>query len=82
MSFKGGKSAYLVTTTGPTRGKVKVFVDGKFVKTVNLFSKKTDNRKAIFLKSLKGSGKHTIKFVAAPTTTRKRIDIDGLAVKR
>jgi len=82
MSFRGGKSAYLITSTGSKRGKVKVYVDGKYVKTVNLFSKKTVNRKAIFLKSLKGSGKHTIKLVAAPTATRKRIDIDGLAVKR
>lgn len=82
MSFKGGKSVYLIATTGPTRGKVKVYVDGKYVKTVNLYSKTTTYRKAILLKSLKGSGTHKVSLVAAPTKTRKRVDIDGLAVKR
>ncbi len=82
MSFKGGAAAYLLTTTGPTRGKVKVYVDGKYVKTVNLYSASTTVRKAIFLKSLKGSGTHTVRLVAAPTSTRKRVDIDGLAVRR
>jgi len=82
MSFKGGKSAYLIATTGPTRGKVKVYVDGKYVKTVSLYSKATAYRKAFHLKSLKGSGTHKVTLVASPTSTRKRIDIDGLAVKR
>lgn len=82
MSFKGGKSAYLIATTGPTRGKVKVYVDGKYVKTVSLYSSVTQYRKPILLKSLKGSGTHTVRLVAAPTSTRKRVDIDGLAVER
>lgn len=82
MSFKGGTAVYLITTTGPTRGKAKVYVDGKYVKTVSMYSATTTYRKPIFLKSLKGSGTHKVSIVVSPTSTRSRVDVDGLAVKR
>jgi hypothetical protein len=82
IRFKGGSAAYLITSTGPTRGRVKVYVDGKYVKTLSLYSKTIAHRKAIYLRGLKGTGYHTVTLVVAPTSTRSRVDIDGIAIRR
>lgn len=82
MKFTGGSAAYLVTATGKNRGKVKVYVDGKYKRTVSLYSKTAKSRKSIWVANLKGSGKHTIKFVRVSVKKRPYVAIDGLAVKR
>ena len=53
--------------TGPTRGKAKVYVDGKYVKTVNTYRRSFDARSALFRTGWKTSGKHTIKIVVVGT---------------
>lgn len=82
MSFTGGTRAYLVTSTGTNRGKVKVYVDGRYKRTLNLYSAAPTNRAKFYLASFTGSGKHTVKLVQLSSGSRKRIDIDGLAVVR
>ncbi len=70
----------LVSTRGPNRSKAKVYVDGRYIKTINAFSSKTRVRKILFSKRWRKTGTHSIKIVNHKTRSRGRFDIDGLAV--
>jgi hypothetical protein len=83
LKFKGGSAAYLITSTRPNRGRFKVYRDGRYIKTVSLYSSATKYRRPIYLCSLKGSGEHTIRLQAVRVSRRRPYaDIDGLAIKR
>ncbi len=82
ITFSGGAWAYLVATKAPTRARAKVYIDGKYVRTINLYSAKVAFRQSIYLGSLSGTGNHTVKLVNLWTSGRKTLDIDGVAVKR
>ncbi|MCK4267211.1 MAG: hypothetical protein KAX16_00150 [Actinomycetia bacterium] len=77
--FKG-KRVSLVSTRGPNRSKAKVYVDGRYIKTINAFSSKTRVRKILFSKRWRKTGTHSIKIVNQKTRGRGSFDIDGLAV--
>jgi len=77
--FLGGKAVYLIAPKAPGRGLLKVYVDGVYVRTVSLNSATIANRVPIFLKTLTGTGYHTVKLVHTGTA---RVDVDGLAVLR
>lgn len=81
MAFSGGTKAYLVTSTGPTRGMFKVYMDGRYQRTVNLYSASSKARTKLYLASF-GTGAHTLKLVQLSSGSRKRVDIDGLAIIR
>jgi hypothetical protein len=53
---------------GPTRGEARVYVDGRYVKTVDLYARRFDPRDRIFTKSFGRSGAHrlTIKVMGTP----------------
>ncbi len=83
LKFKGGTKAYLITSKRANRGKFKVYRDGKYIKTISLYSSTTKYRQNIYLCSLKGSGTHTIKLVPVRVSSRRPYaDIDGIAIKR
>jgi hypothetical protein len=82
LSFRGGTKAYLIASTRPNRGKVRVCRMATTSETISLYSTTTKYRRALYLCSLKGSGKHTIRLVAVPRSGRRYIDVDGLAVRR
>lgn len=64
----------------PNRSKAKVYVDGRYIKTINAFSSKTQVRKILFSKRWRKTGTHSIKIVNQKTRGHGRFDIDGLAV--
>ena len=65
---------------GPTRGKAKVYVDGQYVKTVNLHRGSFDARAKVFEFGWKSSGKHAVKLVVAGTKGHPMVAIDEFAV--
>ena len=65
---------------GPTRGKAKVYVDGAYVKTVDLRSGSFDARDVLFRKSWKSSGEHTLTIEVVGTRGRPMVAIDEFAV--
>jgi hypothetical protein len=66
--------------TGPTRGNAKVYVDGKYVKTVNTYRRSFDSRAALFRTGWKTAGKHTIKIVVVGTKGHSMVAIDDFVV--
>lgn len=78
LTFTGTGIAW-VGPTGPTRGKARVYVDGKLAATVNLRTSSFTARKIVFAKPLK-AGEHTIRIIVA--TSGKPVAIDQLIVGR
>ena len=76
LTFSGTGIAW-VGPTGPTRGKAKVFVDGKLAATVNLRTSNFRARTILFAKPLK-AGEHTLRIVV--TTSGKPVAIDQLII--
>ena len=68
--------------TGPTRGKAKVYVDGKYVKTVNLHRGSFDARSALFRTGWKTAGKHTLTIVVVGTKGHAMVAIDDFVVTK
>lgn len=66
--------------TGPTRGKAKVYVDGTYVKTVNLYRRTFDARATLFRTGWKAAGEHTLTIVVVGTKGRPMVAIDDFVV--
>ena len=76
------KSIGLITTKAKSRGKAKIYIDGKYVKTVDAYAKKTKPRTLIYNKTFFKKKTHYIKIVNLGTPGRARFGIDGIAVGR
>jgi hypothetical protein len=62
---------------------VSVYVDGKFVRTVDLYAKRFQGRPvALFSRSWVGVGTHTLTIKVAGTRNRPIVAIDGFRVRR
>jgi hypothetical protein len=66
--------------TGPTRGRAKVYVDGKYVKTVNLNRRSFDARATLFRTGWRSSGTHTLTIVVVGTRGHSMVAIDDFIV--
>ncbi|HXG25923.1 MAG TPA: hypothetical protein VNL94_03605 [Candidatus Binatia bacterium] len=80
-TFKG-RGIALVTTVGPTRGAAKVYIDGVYVQTVDLYRPSTSSRVLAFSHQFGSWGTHTITLVPVNTAGRPRVDLDAFAVIR
>ncbi len=67
----------IVAPKGRTFGRVKVYVDGAYVRTVDLFRSSTQGRVIVFAQSWETGGRHRVKLVSVATSGRNRVDIDG-----
>jgi hypothetical protein len=65
---------------GPTRGKAKVFVDGRYARTVDFHRSSFKARLAAFKLSWKDSGKHTIRIEVVGTAGHPMVAIDEFVV--
>ena len=72
-----GSSVAWVTTRGTTRGKAKVYIDGAYATTVNLWSSSGHSRSIVFARSWSTSGAHSIRIVVVGTAGHPRVDIDA-----
>ncbi len=75
-----GRSIALVTTTSNTRGKVKLYVNGVYKATVDLYRSSTQYRVLAWQMTWATSGTRTIKLVVVGTAGRPRVDLDAFAV--
>ena len=75
-----GRSVGLVATMGPTRGKVRVYVDGRYSATVDLHAPTTRYRVIAWQRTWTSSGTHTVRLVVAGTPGHPRVDLDAFAV--
>jgi len=71
---------YLVVTTGPKGGKVKVYYRGKYVATKSTYSKTTKYRQLVRIGTYTRSS-NSFKFTALTSSSRPRVEIDGFAVR-
>jgi hypothetical protein len=71
-----------VTTRGPGRGAVKIYVDGVYQTTIDLGDPTTTYRYVAFSKQWASAGVHTIKVVAVSTPGGLRVDVDAFGVIR
>jgi hypothetical protein len=74
-----GRSIALVTTTAFNRGKVRIYVNGALVATVDLRSSTTKYRCLAWQKTWSTTAKRTIKIVVVGTAGRARVDVDAFA---
>jgi Transglycosylase-like domain len=74
-----GRGIGWVGPTGPTRGSARVYIDGRYVRTVDLRRSTFRARSVVFSKALT-AGSHTL--VIKVTTSGKPVAIDELIVGR
>jgi hypothetical protein len=81
VEFKrSATSIGIVGRQSPTSGKARVYVDGTFVATIDLYRSTARARVVLFSRSWTTAGVHSVKLFVSGTTSRPRIDIDGWAV--
>ncbi len=77
-----GKSVTWYGPDGPTRGKAKVYLDGKYVKTIDLHDGSFTARTVAFRKTWKSAAEHTLKIVVAGTAGHPMVAIDEFVVAK
>jgi hypothetical protein len=75
-----GRAIALVTTTSPTRGKARIYVNGVYQATVDLRSSSSGYRVLAWQKTWSTSRTRTVKVVVLGTAGRPRVDADGFVV--
>jgi hypothetical protein len=77
FSFRG-RTVSWIGPVGPTRGRARVYVDGKFVRTVDLHAGGFRARKLLFTKSWSKSHQHTLRILVA--SHARPVAVDELRV--
>jgi hypothetical protein len=72
-----GSSVGWITSTGPTRGTARVYVDGVYAGPISLYSSTTRPRWIAFARSWATNGTHSIRVVVVGTRGHPRVDVDG-----
>jgi subtilisin family serine protease len=67
---------------GPLNGKAKVYVDGVYKETINLYRSSYLSKVVVFNTSWTSTAIHSVKLVAVPVSGRPRLDIDAFAFLR
>jgi hypothetical protein len=70
-----------VATGGPNRGRARIYLDGVYLKTIDLRTATTRHRQVVFSTRV-SRGTHTLKVMVLRTSPRTRVDIDGFLVLR
>ncbi|MBB0229603.1 N-acetylmuramoyl-L-alanine amidase, partial [Streptomyces calidiresistens] len=73
-----GRSAALVVSRASGSGQVRVYVDGKLAKTVDLKSSTVRYRDAIWTQSWTSNAKHTVRIEVVGTSGRPTVTVDAL----
>jgi hypothetical protein len=76
INFSGASVAW-VGPVGPTRGQAKVYLDGSYVTTVNLYRSSFLPRRIVFARNL-ADGAHTLVITAQGTSGHPTVAIDGI----
>jgi hypothetical protein len=76
ISFSGASIAWL-GPVGPTRGKARVYIDGTYVATVNLYRSSYQPRRILFARNL-ADGSHTMVIKAQGTSGHPTVAVDHM----
>jgi hypothetical protein len=74
-----GRGIGWVSTMSPYRGQARVYVDGVFIRTVDLKADASRYRQVVFARELT-SGKHSLRIVVVGTPGRAQVDVDGFVI--
>ena len=77
-----GRSVALIGPKGPTRGRAKVYLDGTYVKTINLYSSTFRARQVLFAYNWPEAGTHRLSVVVSGTAGRPMVAIDAIYTMR
>lgn len=72
-----GRAVSWVSAVGTSRGQAKVYIDGTYAHTVNLYSTTFHARRVVYVASWPTNGTHTIRIVNVGTAGHSRVDIDA-----
>jgi hypothetical protein len=72
-----GRSIAWVASTGPTRGKAEIYVDGIRVATVDLYAATSAHQKVVWASSWTTATSRTIRVRVLGTSGRPRVDLDA-----
>jgi subtilisin family serine protease len=76
------RSIGIVGRKGPANGKANVYVDGVYIRTIDLHRSSTQSRVVVFSHAWPTSGSHRVTVVAIGTAGHPGVDIDAFAVLR
>ena len=79
FTFTGSTVAW-VASTGRSRGRADVYVDGVYAGRTDLRSATAASRRIVFARSWPGSAAHSLEIRVAGTPSRPRVDVDAFAV--
>lgn len=80
--FKNTNGVGFVTTKDSNRGRAKVYIDGKYFKTVDAHSSSLRPRQLALYHAFYKKGDHELKIVNLGTPGRARFDVDGVVAGR
>lgn len=81
VSFHGRKFVWYAPV-GPTRGKAQVFVDGRYVRTIDLYRRAFSPRLAAFSMTWPNVGSHSVRIEAVGTKGHPMVAIDEFVITR
>ena len=81
-TISAARGVAFVTSIGPGRGRVRIYLDGVAVKTLDLYRVTATHRVVVWSRLFGSAGTHTVKVVALGTAGRPRVDVDAFAVLR
>jgi hypothetical protein len=79
FAFTGSRIAW-VGPTGPTRGKARITVDGRYVKTIDLYRSIFTARRTVYSTSWDEPGRHTLEIEVVGGGSHPMVAIDELLV--
>jgi hypothetical protein len=77
-----GRGVSWVSKKSRRGGKARVYVDGRYDRTVSLYSDRSVARKVVFSRRWDRSGYHTLVLRSVSTRTRPRVSVDAFVVLR
>lgn len=76
ITFTGQQIAW-VSLVGPARGQARIYVDGAYVRTVDLRGSSNAARRIAYVRSWASPGTHTLEIRVVGTSGRPRVDVDA-----
>ena len=81
FSFTGRAVAF-TTAKGPTRGRFKVYLDGRYKGTFNTYASRSRHRQVLYGYAWSSAGAHKLKIGVVGTAGHPRVDVDAFVVLR
>ena len=75
-----GRGVAIVMPESPARGRAQVWVDGSYVRTLDLYRGSFAPRRVMYNQTWTSAATHTIKVVVLGTSGRPRVDLDAVVI--